>query len=56
MYSEAEVEYQKWKDKPYTEATQYKTFREGFLADIANLESRSITHPYFAKVKELLKK
>jgi WD40 repeat protein len=56
MYKEAEQEYNRWKDKPWTANGQYKTFREVFLADIADLESRSLTHPDFAKVKELLKK
>jgi hypothetical protein len=56
MYSEAEAEYLKWKDKPWTSDTQFKTFREVFLSDIADLESKGITHPGFAKIKELLKK
>jgi hypothetical protein len=55
-YSEAEAEYKKLKDKPFTEDIRYKTFREVFLADIADLESRNIIHPDFVKVKELLKK
>ena len=56
MYKEAEQEYNRWKDKPWTADKQFSTFREVFLEDITDLESRGITHPDFAKVKELLKK
>jgi WD40 repeat protein len=56
MYRESETEYLKWKDTPWTSDTRFKTFREVFLADIADLESKGITHPDFAKIKELLKK
>ena len=56
MYAEAEKEYLKWKDKPWTNDNSAKTFNGVFLLDIADLESKGITHPDFAKVKELLKK
>ncbi len=55
-YSDAEKEYLKWKDKPWTVDNSAKTFKEIFLIDFADLESRGITHPDFEKVKELLKK
>jgi hypothetical protein len=56
MYGDAEKEYLKWKDKPWTEDDRFQTFRDAFLLDIADLEKKGITHPDFAKVKELLKK
>jgi WD40 repeat protein len=56
MYSEAEAGYLKWRDTPWTYDTRFKTFREAYLGDIADLESKGITHPGFAKIKELLKK
>jgi hypothetical protein len=43
-------------DKPWTATSDFKIYRETFLDDIRDLESRGITHPDFAKVKELLKK
>jgi WD40 repeat protein len=55
QYSEAEKVYNTWKDKPWTTDDSFKTFREAFLADIADLESKGITHPDFEKVKKLLK-
>jgi WD40 repeat protein len=56
MYNEAESEYRKWKDTPWTIDSRFKTFREVFLADISDLESRGIVNPGFAKIKVLLKK
>ena len=56
MYNEAEKEYIKWKDRPWTDDTRYKTFREVFLTDLADLENAGINHPDFERVKELLKK
>ncbi len=57
MYREAETEYLKLKDMPFTGNTpNINTFREAFLADIADLEKRGINNPDFAKIKELLKK
>jgi WD40 repeat protein len=56
MYPKAEKEYLKWKDIPWTVTKDFKTYREAFITDIEDLESRRITHPDFAKVKELLKK
>jgi tetratricopeptide (TPR) repeat protein len=48
--------YLEYKDKPFTEDAQYNSFKEVFLADIADLESKGLIHPYFEKVKDLLKK
>jgi len=56
MYPEAEREYTKWKDVPWTVTKDFKTFKEAFLDDFRDLESRGITHPDIAKIKELLKK
>jgi WD40 repeat protein len=56
QYSKAEEIYNKLKDKPLDPGNSTKKFREAFLEDIADLESKEITHPDFAKVKELLKK
>lgn len=56
MYSEAEKEYLKWKDKPFTVDPSVNTFKEAFLGDFADLERRGKGHPDFAKIKELLKK
>jgi len=56
MYNEAEKEYIKWKDKPWTADSQNKNFRELFLTDLADLENVSINNPDFERVKELLKK
>ena len=56
MYSEAEKEYLKLKDKPFTVDQSINTFKEAFLGDFADLERRGKGHPDFAKIKELLKK
>jgi WD40 repeat protein len=55
-YARAERIYNEWKDRPWKSNENFKTFREAFLSDIADMESKGITHPDFAKVKELLKK
>jgi WD40 repeat protein len=55
-YMKAEKVYSKWKDKPWTNDNSAQTFREVFINDISDMESKGITHPDFAKVKELLKK
>ncbi len=52
----AESAYSEYKDKPYTEDSQYTSFKEAFLADIADLEKRGKIHPDFEKIKKLLKK
>jgi WD40 repeat protein len=46
----------KWKNVPVTGFTGIQTFGEGFLALIDELESYGITHPDFAKAKDLLNK
>ena len=56
MYEKAEKIYMEWKDKLWTVGDQNKSFREAFLADIADLGKYGITHPDFAKVRDLLKK
>jgi WD40 repeat protein len=55
-YEEACKLYEKWKDKPWTTDESYHTFRDAFLTDISDLESKGISHENFSKVKELLKK
>jgi WD40 repeat protein len=55
-YSDAEKEYLKWKDVKWTADSQFKTLREAFLSDFADLERRKKAHPDFGKIKELLKK
>jgi tetratricopeptide (TPR) repeat protein len=55
-YDEASKVYQIWKDKPWTTDESYSTFREAFLSDISDLESKGISHPDFEKVKVLLEK
>lgn len=54
-HDEALKEYKKWIDKPWTVTADASTYREVFILDIEDLENRGITHPDFAKVKELLK-
>ena len=56
MHSEAEAGYLKWKDTQWTYDTRFKTFREAFLRDIADLENKGIMNPDFVKIKELLNK
>jgi hypothetical protein len=48
----------KWKDIPLTgyESVKVYSFGDGFLYMINDLESKGITHPDFAKARELLKK
>jgi tetratricopeptide (TPR) repeat protein len=55
QYDEAINIYNEWKEKTWSEDSQFKTFKEVFLIDITELESQGVTHPDFAKVKELLK-
>jgi len=52
----AESVYSEYKDKPYTDDTQYTTFKEAFLADIEDFKSKGIINPGFEKMKNLLKK
>jgi len=56
MYEKAEKIYMERKDKLWKVGDQNKSFREAFLADIADLGKYGITHPDFAKVRDLLKK
>jgi tetratricopeptide (TPR) repeat protein len=56
MFDKASKEYKKWMDKPWTASPEAKTYRQVFIQDIKDLESKGITHPDFAKAKELLKK
>ena len=56
QYTNAEKIYKEWKDKPWTATPEFKTYREEFLDDINTLEKKGVTHPDFAKIKELLKK
>ena len=53
-YVKAKIIYLEWKDRPWTVDNSFKTFKEAFINDIAELESRGIAHPDFVKVKELL--
>ena len=46
--------YENWKDKPYESEPDFETFREVFLIDIDDLESKGITHPDFVKIRTLL--
>ncbi|MFN0014773.1 MAG: WD40 repeat domain-containing protein, partial [Saprospiraceae bacterium] len=60
-WPEAEKVYTAWKDKSWKtsgfgDVSQYPTFREGFLADLDDLERRGITHKDFAKARALLEK
>jgi WD40 repeat protein len=55
-FNEASKVYMKWKDKRWTTDESYQTFREAFLTDINDLESKGIYHPDFEKVKKLLNK
>ena len=54
QFEKAQALYIEYKDKTYD--NQYKTFKEAFLADLKDIESKGITHPDFEKVKELLQK
>jgi WD40 repeat protein len=56
QYENAAVIYKQWMDKPWTSSSDSKDFRGIFLDDINTFERKGITHPDFAKVKELLKK
>jgi tetratricopeptide (TPR) repeat protein len=56
QFDEAAKIYEEWKDKPWTVDAAARTFREIFLIDLDDLESRGITHPDFERARELLKK
>jgi hypothetical protein len=47
---------EKWKNEPLIGYAGMSTYADGFLALIIYLENSGITHPDFAKAKELLKK
>ena len=56
QYEKAKSFYSEYKDKPWTASASFKTFKDVFLTDLADLEKRGITLPDFENVKELLKK
>ncbi|HNG89019.1 MAG TPA: hypothetical protein PK858_02405 [Saprospiraceae bacterium] len=45
---------QSWKTSGFGDMSQYATFGEAFLADLADLERMGIRHPDFAKARALL--
>jgi hypothetical protein len=56
QYDKAKTIINEFKNKPLTGIDYFKTYKEVYLYSIDLLEERAITHPDFAKVKELLKK
>ena len=55
QYDKAEMLIKEFKNKPVSSIDNFTTYREVFKHSIDLLEDRAITHPDFAKVKELLK-
>lgn len=56
QYDKAEKIIEEFKNKSLTAFENYKTYGEAYRNIIYYLEERAITHPDFAKVKELLKR
>jgi hypothetical protein len=58
QYDNAARIFNKWKEIPLKGYENVKVYsvRDGFLYMINDLENRGISHPDFAKAKELLKK
>ncbi len=56
QYDKARSLYSEYKNKPWKGTNEFKTYREAFLEDIANLIKMGITDPNFEKIKEILMK
>ena len=54
-WEKAKEVYVTWQDSTYLMQNQEFLMKDTFLDDIKDLESKGITHPNFAKVRELLK-
>jgi WD40 repeat protein len=55
QFDKAKSVYLEFKDKPWTATEGFKTFGDAFLTDLRDFESKGISHPYFEKVRQLLK-
>jgi hypothetical protein len=56
QYDKAEIIINEYMNKSLTGIDNFKTYKEGYRNAIDLLEDRAITHPDFAKAKELLNK
>lgn len=55
QYDKAEIIINEYKNRPLTGIDNFKIYKEAYIYLLDLFEERAITHPDFAKVKELLK-